>query len=289
MISEQFEGIGTHWQIDVLEENVDAGKWTNTLKLVKGRIAEFEKNYSRFRSDSFVNTTLTKPGTHILPSDSGPLIDIYRKLYTITRGAFTPLIGQVLVDAGYDTTYSLKEKTLSTPPSLSEVAEFSENSIHILQPAQFDFGACGKGYLIDIVSDLLKNNGISSFCVDAGGDIRYECVDPLRVGLENPLDVNQAIGVVTISNTSLCASAGSRRKWSSYHHIIDPRILRSPEKVAAIWVLAKDTLTADAIATCLFLEEPVKLTPHFEFEYLILYNDSTFTKSKGFSAELFIK
>ena len=112
---------------------------------------------------------------------------------------------------------------------------------------------------------------------------------PLKVGLENPTDFKQVIGVVEVNNKSICASAGSRRKWGKFHHIIDPKNLKSPDKIIASWVIAKDTITADGLATCLFFTTPEKLLKYFEYEYFILFPDFTFKKSKNFGAELFLK
>lgn len=288
MYTFSFEGIGTHWQIDVYSP-LTPHKWGYVQTVILKRIELFERMYSRFRADSFVNLTLSQMGTHDLPIDADPLFTLYRKLYKITGGAFTPLIGQVLIDAGYDAEYSFKGVKPHVPPKLDEVMDYAYPKITIHKSEIFDFGACGKGYLIDIISELLREHEVSSFCVDAGGDIRYESQEPLRVGLENPNDLSQAIGVVTIKQTSLCASAGSRRKWGAYHHIIDPHTLSSPKKVIATWVLAHDTITADALATCLFLVPSAKLIPHFTFEHLTLFADSTFEMSKHFPAELFLK
>lgn len=283
-----FEGIGTKWKVDVYSP-LSARSWGFLQTVIRKRVDLFDSLYSRFRPDSFVNLILPQPGNHILPPDAKPLFALYRKLYGITHGIFTPLIGQVLIDAGYDAEYSLKGKATNRPPGLKDVIEFHFPHVVVKKRGVFDFGACGKGYLIDIVSALLRENGITSFCIDAGGDIRYENKQPLRVGLENPNNLDQAIGVATIANVSLCASAGSRRKWNEYHHIINPRTLSSPEKVIATWVTAQTTIIADAMATALFLVEPTTLIPHFPFEYLIMYADSSFEKSPSFPAELFLK
>jgi thiamine biosynthesis lipoprotein len=284
----QFDGIGTKWRIDFYDSSLGQ-KLGYIQLLIQKRVEEFERMYSRFRFDSFTNITLNQVGTFTLPPDAEPLFSLYHKLYKITGGAFTPFIGQVLIDAGYDALYSLKVGTLHKPPHWDDVMEYHYPKVTIKKPEVLDFGAGGKGYLIDIISELLKEQGIKEFCIDAGGDIRYEKGTPLRVGLENPNNLEQAIGVVTIANTSLCASAGSRRKWDNYHHIIDPRTLSSPEKVIATWVIAPKTILADALATCLFLVEPSLLLSHFSFEYLIVYQDSSFTKSPAFPAELFLK
>ena len=50
-------------------------------------------------------------GQYHLPDDAKPMFDLYYKLYAATDGKCTPLIGQVLVDAGYDANYSLQVGT----------------------------------------------------------------------------------------------------------------------------------------------------------------------------------
>lgn len=283
-----FEGIGTKWKVDVYSP-LSLSSWGFLQTLIQKRVDLFDSLYSRFRPDSLVNLILSQPGTYTLPPDAKPLFTLYKKLYDVTHGVFTPLIGQVLIDAGYDAEYSLQGKAIHQPPLLKDVIEFHFPQVTVKKREVFDFGACGKGYLIDIVGALLRENGVTCFCIEAGGDIRYENKQPLRVGLENPNNLDQAIGVATITNTSLCASAGSRRKWNEYHHIIDPRTLSSPEKVIATWVTAQTTIIADALATALFLVEPTTLLPHFSFEYVIMYADSSFEKSPSFPAELFLR
>lgn len=288
MNSFSFEAIGTHWTIDLYGE-ISPQVRGYLFEQITHRIDIFEKSYSRFRADSYVNLTLSQPGEHVLPEDARPLLDIYEKLNRVTKGLFTPLIGKVLIDAGYDAEYSFHETALSSPPLLHQVWEYRYPKLTIKQSSILDFGACGKGYLIDLVSEMIRDQGIMAFCVDAGGDMRYEAKQPLRVGLENPLNTSQAIGILPIQNVSLCASAGSRRKWGRFHHIMNPISLTSPSSIIATWVLAADTITADALATCLFLVDPSVLLPHFSFDYLILHSNTTFQKSEGFRAELFLK
>jgi len=284
----EFEGVGTKWRID-LYSPLPRPKHEYLQRLIQERIEQFERLYSRFRFDSFINIMLNQVGTFTLPPDAEPLFSIYEKLYQLTQGAFTPFIAQVLTDVGYDALYSFKKGSAKHPPQWEEIFDYHYPKVKIKKPQAIDFGAAGKGYLIDLVSELIKEYGVATYCIDAGGDIRYESKEPLRVGLENPFDMSQAIGVATISNISLCASSGSRRKWGEYHHIMNPHTLTSPEKVVATWVIADKTITADALATSLFFVSPKTFLPHFSFEYLVLFADSTFEKSPSFPAELFLK
>lgn len=283
-----FEGIGTKWDVEIYSP-ITISQLGYLEHIIKKRVEKFDHVYSRFLPDSFVNNALLQKGLVKLPEDSEKLFSLYQRLYGITGGLFTPLIGQVLVDAGYDSTYSLKPKKLHSPPRWEQAAEYEYPHINIKQSAAYDFGAAGKGHLIDIVSQLIMEQGFPEFCVDAGHDIHLFSETPVRIGLENPSNNEEAIGVITLSHGSICASSGSRRTWDIYHHIINPKTLKSPNKITATWVVAQEALLADALSTCLFLVPAKKLTPHFAFEYLTLFADGTFEKSSAFSAELFLK
>lgn len=289
MYSLIFEAIGTRWEISIASL-LPVNKKVAVDKLIRKRIEDFDKTYSRFRGDSFVRRMAVNKGMYVLPDDSRPLFELYFALYKLTEGLFTPLIGQVLDDAGYDETYSLKPKVLHSPRSWEEAFSIDDSCITVKYPILLDFGAAGKGYLLDLVSNLLRENGIDSYCVEAGGDIcNYNNEDKnFRVGLENPNDFSQVIGVAIIGNESICGSAGNRRKWGKYHHIIDPNTLSSPQSVAATWVVAETTMLADGLSTCLFFVSPEILLKRYQFEYVVLYSDFSIKKSGGFRGELFI-
>jgi len=293
--------------IDIYE-NLDYEKSSEILSKIMSRIDDFDKAYSRFRSDSIVSQISKNAGEYKLPPDSIKLFDVYFDLYTKTNGYFTPLVGQILVDAGYDAEYSLKQKSeLQLPPKWEDIMEFksidysSSNILNIKKPIQLDFGAAGKGYIIDLVGSVLKENGYNNYCINAGGDILHKAENQdhaefgsIRVGLENPENVEQVIGVYELSNKSICGSAGNRRRWGNFTHIMNPKTLSSPTEIIAVWVVADSALIADALTTCLFFVEPKELmlknSPDhsYKFEYFILYKDRSFKKSEHFKGEVFV-
>ena len=285
-----FEAIGTHWQIEIRDTLSEAVQQA-LLQRIRERIAEYDQHYSRFRDDSLVRQMARQAGVYTLPIDAKPMFDLYHALYGVTDGLVTPLIGQVLIDAGYDAQYSLQPKTLHQPPKWEEVLEYAYPTLVVKRPVALDLGAMGKGYLIDIVAALLVAEGVASFCINAGGDIleRGTTQDKaLRVGLEHPADSTQVIGVATIKHQSMCGSAGNRRAWAQYHHILNPVTLSSPRDIIAVWTIASTTLLADGLSTALFFVPADKLAT-FSFEYLVLRSDYSFEKSPHFPGEMFIQ
>ncbi len=282
-----FEAIGTIWQIDILE---DTSKEQEEIlsSVIQDRIESFDKTYSRFRADSVVTTMSKEAGSFMLPDDAQLLLKVYYDLYKKTDGLFTPLIGNVISDAGYDATYSLKQKKeLQTPLRWEDVLEYQAPSLVVKQPVILDFGAGGKGYLVDLVSKVIEERGISHYCIDAGGDILYKNTTPIRIGLENPEDTTQVIGVYELAGGSICGSAGNRRSWGTFTHIINPKTLTSPTDIIAVWVIADSAFIADALATCLFFVD-ADVLDEYTFEYVRIHKDHSVDRSAGFTGEIFL-
>ena len=284
-----FEGIGTKWQISISKTLPEADK-EKILSLIKERIDIFDRAYSRFRDDSLVTKMSKETGNFIFPEDAKPMLELYYDLYKRTDGFFTPLIGNLISDAGYDAKYSLQQKSnLKEVPKWEEVILYEHPNIQIKKPAILDFGAGGKGYLVDIVGNLLEENNISEYFINAGGDILHKGQTPIRVGLENPEDINQVIGVYTLQNRSICGSAGNRRTWGEFTHIMNPKTRLSQKNILAVWVIADTALLADSLATCLFFIKAETLVNFYKFEYILIKNDFSIEQSDNFSGEMFRK
>ena len=286
----RFDAIGTTWQIDC--HDMPLGVTASSIKaMVTERITVFDKVYSRFRDDSLVAEMARKAGRYELPPDGKALFDLYERLYRLTGGKVTPLIGQVLADAGYDAKYSLVPKDqLSKTPRWEDILSYDGRTINLARPALLDVGAAGKGYLVDIVSKLLVEAGVTKHSLDAGGDILVRGLQdaPLRIGLEHPRDPSQAIGTIELGEGSICASASNRRVWGTYHHIMDPHSSRPVRSVIATWAVANSAMVADGLATALFFTEPGMMLQEFDFEYLLVRQDMSYESSPGLQAEMFI-
>ena len=287
MVSFNFPAIGTQWQID-LYTDISIEREAELFSAIKKRIDEFDKTYSRFRKDSLVTQISKETGDYTFPEDSQKIFNLYHELYILTDGLFTPFVGQMLVDAGYDAEYSLvQKKPLENSPLWEQVMEFSYPHLRVKIPSLLDFGAGGKGYLVDIVAIVIEKFGIVDYCIDAGGDILHKGGNIIRIGLENPQNFDQAVGVYSLANGSLCGSAGNRRVWGDFTHIINPATLSSPKNILAVWVYASTALLADSLATCLFFVGADRLAKIYDFEYLIIRDNHSVEKSKNFSAEIF--
>lgn len=277
-----FEAIGTHWLIEHDLDSVTIGQF------ILDRIELFDKAYSRFREDSIVSKISQQGGTFALPDDAAVLFDLYDQLYESTSGLVTPLIGNTLSDAGYDARYSLSFTQKTVAPEMSFVMKREGNMVTLSEPVLIDIGAAGKGYLVDIIAGLITDAGATKFIINAGGDILVSSGDGMtQVALEHPKDASQAIGIASIRSGSICGSSIYLRSWGSHHHVINPKTGESPMHIQAVWVYAKNALTADGISTALFFEKPQKLKTRFDFEYAIMNADNSLHYSRNFPATFF--
>lgn len=258
----EFEAIGTVWSI---EGSISYELENKILK----EISRFDKVYSRFREDGLFFRYGQKKGTYVVSKEDKKLLDFYEILYKNTDGQMTPLIGSLMEEAGYDKNYSLVPKEPKHPPTWQQALSYSFPKITIKCPVVFDFGAAGKGYLVDILGNILKKHGVKNFCINAGGDILVHEL-PQIIGLEHPQNQDEVVGTVRLKKGSICGSSGNRRKWDKYHHTINPTTLHSPKDIEATWVIADEAMLADGLATALFFTDPAKLKKHFKFEYAII-------------------
>ncbi len=269
-----FDAIGTHWSVETERPLTPTEK-----EAITQTIAEFDRTYSRFRSDSLMSRiSRGKDNTYTFPSSITERYDIYTQLEQSTDGAVNPLVGQSLERLGYDAKYSLQPNgDTFVPPPFSSVATLHGTTLELTQPVLIDIGAIGKGYLVDQIAELLAQTH-QEFVVDASGDIFVHRNTPEVIGLEDPLDPSRAIGEVRITNLSLCASATNRRVWGdNLHHVIDARTgLPSTTDIIATWAIASTTVIADALATALFFAEPQDLLHRFgDFYYVTMKQDGS--------------
>lgn len=277
----RFAAIGTSWSIETPDSLPEEVKMAVTR-----RIDEYDKTYSRFRDDSFISLLRT-PGTYTLPTDARPLLQMYKELYTLTGSRMTPLIGATLEAAGYDATYSFTQSPAQVVPPFSALGWDEGNTVTVTEPVVLDVGAAGKGYLVDIISNVLNGYGLHEHTIDASGDVLVKGRQE-RIGLEHPGDPTKIIGVCEVTNSSLCASAINRRKWNGLHHVFDGVTQQPVEGVVATWVVSDNALLADALATALFFVDPGIVQEQYTFESVVMKNNGEVSATPGFKGELFV-
>ncbi|MDF0754081.1 FAD:protein FMN transferase [Gardnerella greenwoodii] len=281
---------------------------------IRAFVEEYESVLSRFRADSLVSRMASAEhgGDFEFPAWAGPLFTLYSEFYAATHGAFDACVGVDLLNLGYDNSVKFIPESAANasensgsdsggwnkyhralPVTWADISRADgSTTLHTSQPVQLDFGAAGKGYFVDLVTNILKdelgdNSPANSdslsdcdFLVNAGGDMRAcfsEENSQIKVALENPFDTTQAVGVASIASGALCASSAVRRRWKVKDancladnafesnliatHLINALDGVPSQKLSASWTYipaktcACPTAYADALATALFVSQ----------------------------------
>ncbi|KXS38736.1 MAG: thiamine biosynthesis lipoprotein [Halomonadaceae bacterium T82-2] len=129
------------------------------------------------------------------------------------------------------------------------------------KPVYVDLSAIAKGYGTDQVADYLEKQGVDSYLVEVGGEIRTRGQKPdgaeWRIAVEKPVSSERSVQRVIDLGTSAVATSGDYRNYFEqdgvrYSHTIDPRTGRPiTNHVASVTVISERCATADALATAL--------------------------------------
>lgn len=277
----RFDAIGTVWEIETAHSLDET-----TRARVRTVIDDFDRVWSRFRADSLV-ARLARSGGAGETSDAAAMLDAYLEVSTATRGAVNPLVGDSLSALGYDAQYSFHAQTpRAALTDWTSILSWSAEHMSLASPALLDVGALGKGRLVDLA--LAELSGIAGdVTVDAGGDVAVRGAD-MRIGLEHPFDASKAIGVATIRDQALCASAINRRVWGDgLHHVLDARTGLPVRTWAATWAIAPTAMQADAAATALFFDGGAGLARRWGVEWVRMSTDGRAERSQNCPVELF--
>jgi thiamine biosynthesis lipoprotein len=280
----RFEAIGTIWEIET-----DAELGTAARMAVEHAIAEFDRDWSRFRPDSLVSALARGAGVVPAPVDAADMFALFAEAAEATDGAVNPLVGASLEHLGYDSGYSFRSHgPLPAPRDWRERLAWTGDRMMLTEPAMIDVGALGKGRLVDIVLDIVAQWTEGDVVVDASGDIAVRGT-PVRIALEHPFDPNRAIGVVEIADAALCASAVGRRAWGDgLHHVLDARSGLPVRTIAATWAISDSAMRADAAATALFFDGGPELAARWGVEWVRMTTDGRVEWSPAVKAELFM-
>jgi FAD:protein FMN transferase len=127
--------------------------------------------------------------------------------------------------------------------------------------AQLDLGSIAKGYGVDRAVAVLRQHGVTSAIVEAGGDLYAVGTapggDPWRVGIQDPNDDRALIGAVDVSDAAVATSGTYRQffryRGRRYHHLLDP-VTGAPRAtpLQSLTIMADRCMHADVAATALF-------------------------------------
>ncbi|MCA9127541.1 MAG: FAD:protein FMN transferase [Planctomycetales bacterium] len=157
-----------------------------------------------------------------------------------------------------------------------------------LADIEVDLSAIAKGHGVDRVAELLEDEGVRSYFVEIGGEVRTKGAKadgkPWRVGIERPTVSSRLLHMALELDDQAIATSGNYRNYyqlgnGRVAHTIDPRTGQTAyHNLASASVIADNCALADAVATTMMVlgeEQGLKAADEYAWAVLLLVHDSS--------------
>lgn len=283
------------------------------------RMIQLHKLYDKYNNYEGINNIKTindNAGIKAVKVDKDiiDLIVFSKNMYQNISDKTNIAMGSVLeVWAEYRDIAELDPKRASIPPleKLMEASKYTnmdniiideENSTVFLNDKNMslDVGSVAKGYATEIALEEIRNEGLTSVIVSAGGNIKTldKPLDGLRerwgVGIQDPDNLYKTVEesileTIYVNNKSVVTSGDYQRYYlvddKIMHHIIDEETLMPGDYFRSVTVVTPNSGEADYLSTSVFLlpyEEGLKLVNSLEdVEAMWVFKDGDIKVTEG--------
>lgn len=281
--------------VEIQIKDIAKGKAKTTVDEVFKEFNRLDEKYSTYKTNNWMwKVNNTDQDTILLDEESSYLVMKSDELYKATQGGFDPAIGKLIDLLGF-------EKGSPDVPSQDEVKkalekvgwkniEIENKNELIKDPGiSINFGGIVKGYAVDRAAEIIEENGINNYLVNAGGEIRAKGND-WEIGIQHPREKDELLGVLNPDGLGVATSGDYEQYFEKegkrYNHIINPLSGLPATETMAVTVIAEDVTTADGLATGVFVVGPEKGMQIIEkignAEALIVDSSGTISYSSGF-------
>ncbi len=134
----------------------------------------------------------------------------------------------------------------------------------IREDVRIDLGGIAKGYAVSQAVKVLREQGVTSALIDAGGDVYAlgkKGHDLWKVGIRRPRG-EDLLGYLEVADLAVMGSGDYERFFEKddkrYHHIFDPKTGYPAESLSGMTLIYSDPVAADGWITALFVMGPEK-------------------------------
>lgn len=254
---------------DALGTTVELRLVTSSLPLAEewfaklwDEIYKFEKQFSRFKEDSELTKFNNLAGKRVSISQTFETMLRKAKSFSeITNGTFNLFVLPNLQQAGY--VYSMTGAKSGPDYSKRKSADWRRLEIgsrwaRIPHDSAIDLGGIGKGFLADLLGQLLESE-IPDYCLSLGGDMCVGGKDAesvWKIEIDSPQKNTdpQMFFSSTTQNWGIATSGAVREKFShKQNHLINPKTGVPVTSDAICTVIAESATSADVLASCILI------------------------------------
>ncbi len=269
--------MGSPYTVKIVGTNLAAAQ-IDALKIeVERRLVEINRQMSHYQPDSELsrfNRAAAHSPFRISP-EFGRVLGFSLDLNRRAKGAFDPTLGPVINLWGFGEKTEQRvvpseallgqalKKTGCAHVSLTPQNELSKD----IPDLTLNLSAVAKGFGVDEMARVLQAHGLTNAYCSIAGEVRAlghnSRGTKWQVGIAAPLDQwrenDPMAAVLALSNQALSTSGDYQKFFTDTQgrrlcHLLDPKTgWPVQNKVAAVSVVAPDNMTADGLATALFV------------------------------------
>ena len=281
---------GASWSL------VAAGAWDAEAirDAFEAVVAATDDAMSPFRADSEISR-FNRAATidwRPLSSAACDVVGEGLRVAALTDGAFNPTVGPLVGRYGFG---PIHEGRVGRPGEI----EVANGAVRKARPdLSLDLCAIAKGHALDRMVAACRAQGMTDFLVELGGEVfaagRHPSGRRWQVGIERPSPAGGFQRAVILDGMSLATSGNAVNGYAHggrrYSHIIDPATGRPPDSaLASVTVAAEAAMTADALATALYVMGPERGADFARgagIEALFVMEDASEVATGGFEARI---
>ena len=151
-----------------------------------------------------------------------------------------------------------------------------------------NLGGIAKGFVTEKLVKIMKNENVSSALINLGGNAyalgRKPNGENWRIGIQDPKNADDIIGIVTAENLAVITSGDYQRYFISngvrYHHIFDPKTgYPANSGLHSVTVISENPTLCDALSTAAFvagLEKGNELLKKYNSSGIFVTDDTVY-------------
>ena len=260
--------------IEIKARGADEAATQAAINAAYEEIARLERLMSHWRQDSQVaqvNAQAGKTPVKVAPE----VLDVIERALGVSRmtgGAFDITMQVVGAIWGIDGQHPRVPPKADIREALRHVGyrhvhvNMAAHTVYLDEPGvQIGLGGIAKGYAVDRAVAKLREHGIRSAVVNAGGDMALLGPDgnrPWRVGVKDPRHPERTLGWFEATDVTVHTSGDYERSivvgGKRYHHILDPKDGYPARSARSVTVVTPDGTLGDALSTGIFVLGPSK-------------------------------
>jgi FAD:protein FMN transferase len=262
--------MGSEFSIDLYAPNQETAD--QLMQLSFEEVDRIEALLSNYRPSSELSRISREAGTHSVTTDPETFnfLQIALSWSNRSNGAFDITVGPLMRAWGFffnhgripseEELLALKKETgwsnIHLDASNRTISFINHSSMEL------DPGGIGKGYAVDRIAALLRQQHVYAALISAGSSTIYAISAPpgsqgWPINIADPAHADRTLDTILLANTSLSTSACTEKFFIKdghrYCHILDPHTMHPIDNMLQTTVIAPSATDSDALSTATFV------------------------------------